>query len=65
MAAIYAMCPTCGNPRVGDAIYRCPECGRICCINCIQETWSSWGHCPGCNFKLDSSSYRIGEIGRF
>ena len=64
MAATYAMCTNCGNPKEGDSIFRCPECGKICCTNCTQ--YKGWyGTCPQCGYDEIKYGHAIGEIGRF
>lgn len=63
MGGRWTRCPTCGNDWGGHSIYRCDDCGKIFCFECMRAEPTFFGGsklmCPHC----DSRVYTIiGEI---
>lgn len=52
----YPKCPTCGNRKNGDEIYKCRECGKVFCTKCGESRFGDV--CPKC----DVSSPKQGTI---
>lgn len=46
MNATFHHCPTCGNPKKGDRVYRCSKCGALVCDSCSPT------HCCRCDQPL-------------
>jgi len=42
-------CSNCGNTSEGDALNRCPECGKITCEECDESTIPGLLYCPSCD----------------
>lgn len=47
----YSKCPSCGNNKNGDEIYKCRECGKVYCTKCGNDRFGDV--CPKC----DSGGY--------
>lgn len=45
----YLVCPSCGNTKSGDTIYRCSKCSYIYCLSCAKG--SRGMRCPTCNYR--------------
>ncbi len=56
MSATFFRCPTCGNPKTDDRVYRCPECRTIMCDAC------GYYECPSCGQTMTWKD-QIGYIG--
>ncbi len=58
----YAFCPSCGNKKEGNALFRCRSCGMVFCEACCDGFWSK--KCPKCkaNATPGLSSHDIGRI---
>lgn len=56
MAGTFFRCPTCGNMRTDDRVYR-GQCGHIVCESC-----SPYNYCCVCNGPLTWKD-EIGRIG--
>lgn len=41
-------CMNCGNTKEGGAIYKCQECGKIFCSNCMTYYAIGGSQCPNC-----------------
>ena len=56
MSATFFKCPTCGNTKKDDRVYRCPVCNKIICDSC------GYHKCPYCENQMTWNDF-IGYIG--
>lgn len=63
----YLMYVSCGNSKLGDAIFRCPRCSHVYCAGCGKPDPGHWRSilCPKCSKNVALyGPERIGEIKR-
>lgn len=49
-------CPSCGNQKEDDRIFRCPKCGKLVCEQC------SYYNCIHCDAEIPFSN-QVATIG--
>ncbi len=49
-------CPTCGNSKTDDRVYRCSKCGKLICESCGNY------HCPHCDTAVGWRD-EVGRLG--
>lgn len=49
--AAYRFCPSCGNSKQREMIFRCRKCMSVCCVGCKSSTLLGGDKCPACGYS--------------
>lgn len=60
----YSRCPHCQEtppPNSWVFVVKCPECGNLCCNNCMGMVRAS-NECPSCNALFVAVDHVVGKV---